>query len=85
MVKFITSDEEAFFDELENQPKLKRRFRRDIITVCPLCFSPSKITNADIFTVIYACTDEKCNWEGTIPIEVSKEDYAKFKQKQDNK
>ena len=84
MVKYITSEEEAFFDELENQPKMKRRSRKDIMTVCPLCFSPSKITNADIFTVYYACTSESCKWEGTLPIEVSKEDYAKFKQEQEN-
>ncbi len=60
-------------------PKIKRRSIRDVLTVCPICFSPSKPTTEIFIPGHYTCTNKDCGWNGTIPIEVTKEDYEKFR------
>ena len=58
--------------------KIKRRSIREILTVCPICFSPSKPTTEIFIPGHYTCSNKECGWNGTIPIEVTKEDYEKF-------
>ncbi len=64
-------------------PKIKKRPIRDILTVCPICFSPSKPTTEIFIPGHYTCTDKDCGWSGTIPIEVTREDYEKFREERE--
>ncbi|MHA2256102.1 MAG: hypothetical protein ACXAAM_08525, partial [Candidatus Heimdallarchaeaceae archaeon] len=66
--------DEDFLDEDFPDVKIKRRSVSGVIKVCPVCFSPAKIENADIFMVIYACTKAECGWSGQIAIEVNQDD-----------
>ncbi|MCG3227671.1 MAG: hypothetical protein H7645_12195 [Candidatus Heimdallarchaeota archaeon] len=79
---FINSFEEDDFEEDIPDVKIKRSSTRDILKVCPVCFSPAKIENATIFMVIFACTKEDCGWSGPIAIEVFQDDYNDFFEKQ---
>ena len=65
-------------EDVEDQlvPKLTRRAFKDVIQVCPLCFSPVRSKGlASNFLTEYACTNPDCGWTGTIVIEVDKEEY----------
>ena len=48
------------------------------MTVCPVCFYPTKYLPAVFGVPKHLCTNEECGWSGTIAIEVSKEDYENF-------
>ena len=78
-MKFIPENN----DELSKRdffPKIKRRSIRDVLTVCPICFSPSKPTTEIFIPGHYTCTNKDCGWNGTMAIEVTKEDYEKFRE-----
>lgn len=64
-------------------PKIKRRSIREVLTVCPICFSPSKPTTEIFIPGHYTCSNKECGWNGTIPIEVNKEDYEKFRKERE--
>lgn len=78
----INTFEEDDLDKDTPKVKVRRSSVKDVIKVCPHCFSPSKITNADIFQTEYACTNEECGWTGLLAIEVLQEDYKEFQEKQ---
>ncbi|MHA1686193.1 MAG: hypothetical protein ACTSYD_07240 [Candidatus Heimdallarchaeaceae archaeon] len=75
-------------EDPEDQPTLKitRSAFKDVIQVCPLCFSPVRSKGlASNFLTEYACTNPDCGWTGTIVIEVDKEEYLLHMSKKDNK
>ncbi|MCG3222382.1 MAG: hypothetical protein H7641_13465 [Candidatus Heimdallarchaeota archaeon] len=79
---YINSFEEDDFDKDIPDVKVRRSSIRDVLKVCPVCFSPAKIENANIFMVIFACTKEGCGWSGPVAIEVNQDDYNDFFEKQ---
>ncbi len=72
---FITKDKDII------EPKIRRRSLRDVVTVCPICFYVSR-NESSIFSPYFSCTNSECGWSGSIPIEVSNEDYDKHMQNQ---
>jgi hypothetical protein len=80
-VNSINTSEEYNFAEEDTEVKIRRSSMKEVLTVCPKCFSPTKISTADIFSKEFACTSEKCGWIGSLAIEVQRDDYREFVKK----
>jgi hypothetical protein len=84
-VSYITANDEEPFEEIFGEPSVRRRSIRETLTVCPKCFSPSKMTPGFFIASSYSCENPECNWTGTLAIEVDREDYKEFLEKQGRK
>jgi len=76
------SKKEKVDQEEDSKAKFTRRSIKETITVCPICFSPT-VSQSGLFNRKYVCTNENCNWEGSLAIEVSAEDYKQFVKKRE--
>ena len=74
----ITADEKDSFEK----PGFRRRSIRETLTVCPKCFSVTKMTPGVFISASYSCSNPDCNWSGTLVIEVDKTEYMDFLAKQ---
>ena len=84
-MSYITANDEEPFEEFFEEPRVRRRSIKETITVCPKCFSPSKMTPGFFIASSYSCENPDCGWTGTLAIEVDIEDYQKFLAKQARK
>jgi len=77
-VNYIPEDE---IEEEFPKPSIKKRSIKDVVSVCPSCFYPSKYIPAVFGMPRFSCTNEECDWTGIIAVEVSLEDYQELAQK----
>lgn len=76
-MSYITANDEDPFEE----PRMRRRSMRETLTVCPKCFSISKMNPGGLFSSSYHCENPACGWVGTLVIEVDRTDYQEFLEK----
>ncbi|MHA1550985.1 MAG: hypothetical protein ACTSQC_03490 [Candidatus Heimdallarchaeaceae archaeon] len=81
-MSYISNNNEEPFEEHFEEPRVRRRSIKETLTVCPKCFSPSKMTPGFFIASSYSCENPECSWTGTLAIEVDREDYKEFLEKQ---
>ncbi|GAH51028.1 unnamed protein product [marine sediment metagenome] len=77
-MSYITTNDEEPFEE----PRVRRRSIKETLTVCPKCFSITKMTPGLFISSSYSCENPECGWTGTLAIEVDRTDYQEFLEKQ---
>ncbi len=80
-MSYITTNDEEPFEEFLEEPRIRRRSIKETLTVCPKCFSPSKLIPG-FFSSRYSCENPACGWVGSLVIEVDRTDYQEFLEKQ---
>ncbi|MHA1304376.1 MAG: hypothetical protein ACTSQE_01015 [Candidatus Heimdallarchaeaceae archaeon] len=62
-----------------SKPEVKKKNLREVVEVCPQCFSILKRTPQIFdFNQNFHCSNEDCGWTGSFAIEVNINDYEKF-------
>ena len=80
-MSYITNNDKEPFEEVLEEPRIRRRPIRESLTVCPRCFSPTKLTPG-FFSSSYSCENLDCGWVGSLVIEVDRTEYQEFLEKQ---
>jgi hypothetical protein len=80
-VSYITNNDEEPIEEFLEEPRMRRRPIRETLTVCPKCFSQTKLTPG-FFSSSYSCENQGCGWVGSLVIEVDRTEYQEFLEKQ---
>lgn len=82
-MSYITANDEEPLEDSFDEPHVRRRRPiKETLTVCPKCFSPSKMTPGFLIASSYSCENPECSWTGTLAIEVDREEYKEFLEKQ---
>ncbi|MBY9002161.1 MAG: hypothetical protein KGD64_14670 [Candidatus Heimdallarchaeota archaeon] len=77
-MSYITADKK----DSSEKPHFRRRSIKETLTVCPKCFSTTKMTPGLFISASYTCSNHECGWVGTLGIEVDRQEYMEFLEKQ---